>query len=257
MVSDPLLRVISGPTTGSLIFAFPGAGCGPSIFRQWLPVRPPGLELVAIHTPGREDRCSEPPVSSVAPLADHIAAAIDEYAERPYVIFGHSGGALLAREVAWRLRQSGRPVRLLVAAGAAAPDVVVDDTLAEADDETLSSVLRDWGGTPDALLSADAAEVFLPCLRADMALANACRRAHPPTADDRLDIPIAVLAGADDPAIYLPDCERWTAWTDAASVVQVLPGGHFFPFEQPAAVLEFITRDAGRLGGPTTIRTAG
>ncbi|HEU5268397.1 MAG TPA: alpha/beta fold hydrolase [Jatrophihabitans sp.] len=256
-MSDPLLRAISGPTTGSLVFAFPPAGSGPSIFRQWLPVRPRGLELIAIHTPGREDRCSEPPVSSVKPLADDIAAAIDEYSERPYVIFGHSAGALLGREVAWRLRRSNRPVRLLIAAGSAAPDVTVDDSLAEADDVTLSRVMHEWGGISQEVLNSDAAEVILPCMRADMALANACRRDHPPTAEDRLDIPIAALAGADDSAIHLPDCQRWSTWTDAASTFQVLPGGHFFPFEQPAAVLEFIERDAGGLGGPVTTRTAG
>jgi surfactin synthase thioesterase subunit len=252
LVRDPLLRVISGPTTGLLVFAFPAAGSGPSIFRRWLPHRPPGLELVAIHTPGREDRCIEPPVSSVTPLADDIAAAIDRYGERPYVIFGHSAGALLGREVAWRLKQRARPLRLFVAAGAAAPDVVVDGSLAEADDATLIGALRDWGGIPDAMLSDDVLEVILPCLRADVAVADSCRRDYPPTAEDRLDIPIIALAGADDPAIHWPDCQRWLAWTDAPSVAHLVPGGHFFPFEQPAAVLDYLERDPERLGEPTT-----
>ena len=251
MVRDPLLRAISGPTTGLLVFAFPAAGSGPSIFRRWLPHRPPGLELVAVHTPGRVDRCFEPAVSSAAPLADDIAAAIDRYGDRPYVIFGHSAGALLAREVAWRLQRRGRPARLFVAAGAAAPDVAVDAGLAEADDAVLIDALRDWGASPDALLSDEVLEILLPCLRADMALANSCRRDHPPTADDRLDIPIIALAGADDPAIDWPDCQRWSAWTDAASVAHLIPGGHFFPFEQPDAILQCLTRDPERLGAPT------
>lgn len=251
MVRDPLLRVISGPTTGLLVFAFPAAGSGPSIFRRWLPHRPPGLELVAIHAPGREDRCIEPPVSSVTPLADDIAAAIDRYGDRPYVIFGHSAGALLGREVAWRLTQRARPLRMFVAAGSAAPDTVVD-SLAEADDDILIGAMRDWGGIPDAMLDDDVLEVILPCLRADMAVAQSCRRDHPPTADDRLDIPIIALAGADDLAIYWPDCQRWSTWTDAASIAHQVPGGHFFPFEQPAAVLDYLQRDPERPGEPTT-----
>jgi len=251
LVRDPLLRVISGPTTGLLVFAFPAAGSGPSIFRRWLPHRPPGLELVAIHAPGREDRCIEPPVSSVTPLADDIAAAIDRYGDRPYVIFGHSAGALLGREVAWRLTQRARPLRMFVAAGSAAPDTVVD-SLAEADDDILIGAMRDWGGIPDAMLDDDVLEVILPCLRADMAVAQSCRRDHPPTADDRLDIPIIALAGADDLAIYWPDCQRWSTWTDAASIAHQVPGGHFFPFEQPAAVLDYLQRDPERPGEPTT-----
>ncbi len=251
MVRDPLLRAISGPTTGLLVFAFPAAGSGPSVFRQWLAHRPPGLELVAIHTPGREDRFMEPAVSSVTPLADDIAAAIDRYGDRPRVFFGHSAGALLGREVAWRLKQGGRPLRLFVTAGAAAPDVPVN-SLAEADDATLIGAIRDWGGIPDAMLGDDdVLEVILPCLRADMALADACRRDHPPTADDRLDVPIIALAGADDPAIGWADCQRWLTWTDAPGAAHLVPGGHFFPFEQPATVLDYLVQDPERLGEPT------
>jgi medium-chain acyl-[acyl-carrier-protein] hydrolase len=252
LVRDPLLRRISGPTTGLLVFAFPAAGSGPSIFRQWLPHRPPGLELVAIHTPGREDRWIEPAVSSVTPLADDIAAAIDRYGERPFVIFGHSAGALLGREVAWRLEQRERPLRLFVTAGAATPDVVVN-SLAKADDDTLIGAIRDWGGIPDEMLSnEDVLDVILPCLRADMALADDCRRDYPPAADDRLDVPIIALAGADDEAIHFPDCQRWSTWTNAVSVAHRVPGGHFFPFEQPAAVFDYIERDPEGLGKPTT-----
>ncbi len=239
--------MVSGRTTGLLVFAFPPSGSGPSLFRRWLPVRPPGLELVAIHTPGREDRCTEPAVSTLGPLADDIAEAIDRYGERPYVIFGHSAGALLGREVAWRLRRSGRPLSLLVAAGSAAPDVAFGgNSLIDADDTTLLEALRDWGGTPAGVLDADAVDIFLPCLRADMAVAEACRRDQPPTAEDRLDIPILAITGADDPAAEL-HCQSWQAWTDAESAAHVVPGGHFFPFEHPAAVLEILAREAGDL----------
>jgi surfactin synthase thioesterase subunit len=251
LTRDPLLRPISGPTTGLLVFAFPAAGSGPSMFRRWLPYRPPGLEVVAIHTPGREDRCIEPPISSVTPLADDIAAAIDRYADRPYVIFGHSGGALLGREVAWRLRRRDRPLRLFVTAAAAPPDVPVN-SLAEADDDVLIGALRDWGGVPEALLSEDALEVLLPCVRADMAVSDSCRREYPPTAEDLLDVPIIALAGADDQAIYWPECRRWLTWTSAPGVAHLVPGGHFFPFERPAAVLGYLERDPDRLGEPAT-----
>jgi surfactin synthase thioesterase subunit len=246
--TDQLLQVISGPTTGLLMFAFPPSGSGPSLFRQWLPVRPPGLELVAIHAPGRESRYAEPLVSSLTPLADDIAAAIDDYAERPYIIFGHSAGALLGREVAWRLRRRSRPLALFVAAGSAAPDVVFDTNLSEADDDTLIDALREWGAIPADMLDEDVADLLLPVMRADMAVAESCRRPRPPTADDRLDIPIIAITGDNDPAAEI-HCRSWAAWTDAAHAAHVVPGGHFFPFEQPAAVLEILTRDVGRIGG--------
>ncbi|MDE0775680.1 MAG: alpha/beta fold hydrolase [Nocardioides sp.] len=230
------------------MFLFPPSGSGPSLFRQWLPYRPPGLEMVAVHAPGREDRFTEPAATDVAPLADDIAAAIDRYADRPFVIFGHSAGALLGREVAWRLRRRSRPVALLVAANSAAPDVVFANTLADADDATLLAAVRDWGATPDGLLSDDMLEAFLPCLRADMAVAQSCRRTKPPAPEDRLDIPIAALTGHDDPAAEMHSTS-WSAWTSVASITHVVPGGgHFLPFEQPEAVLEILAREISRLG---------
>lgn len=252
MVRDRLLRAVSGPTTGLLVFAFPAAGAGPTVFRKWLPHRPPGVELVAIHAPGREDRCFEDPISSVEPLADDIAAAIERYGERPFVIFGHSAGALLGREVAWRLTRRSRPLRMFVAAGAA-PDAPTGPSLADADDEVLIGAMRDWGGIPEhALQDEDMLDVLLPCLRADMAMADSCRTEQPPTAEDRLDVPIIALSGAGDEAIHWPDCRRWSAWTNAASIVHQVPGGHFFPFEQPAAVLDYVTRDPERLDEPAS-----
>ncbi|TXS45075.1 thioesterase [Streptomyces sp. uw30] len=249
MSTDRLLQVISGPTTGLLVFAFPPSASGPALFRRWLPFRPPGLELVAIHTPGRESRFAEPPVSSLTPLADDIAAAIDAYAERPYVIFGHSVGATLGREVAMRLRRRSRPLSMLVAAGSAAPDILGDTTLADADDQTLIGALREWGVTPDDMVDEDVADVILPVMRADMAVDRACRLGRPPTAEDRLDIPIVAITGDDDPMAEI-NYRSWAAWTDAAHSAHVVPGGHSVPFEQPAAVLEILVREAGRLGGP-------
>jgi surfactin synthase thioesterase subunit len=252
LVRDPLLRPVSGPTTGLLVFAFPAAGAGPTVFRKWLPHRPPGVELVAVHAPGREDRCFEDPIASVTPLADDIAAAIEQYGERPFAIFGHSAGALLGREVAWRLTRRSRPLRLFVAAGAA-PDAPIGASLADAPDEVLIGAMRDWGGIPEhALQDEDMLDVLLPCLRADMAMADSCRTSHPPAAQDRIDVPIIALAGAEDEAIHWPDFQRWKAWTTAATVIHQVPGGHFFPFEQPEAVLDYLVRDPEHLDEPAS-----
>lgn len=249
MTNDRLLQVLSGPTAGPLVFAFPPSGAGPSLFRRWLPARPPGLELVVIHTPGRESRIGEPPVCSLTPLADEIADAIDGYAQRPYVIFGHSLGSLLGREVAVRLRRRSRPVSALVAACSAPPDVEGDPALDDPDDKILIETLRDWGAVPEEMADEDLVEVVLPAVRADMALARSCRLGRPPTAEDRLDIPIIAIVGDEDP---LADVQStgWAPWTDAAHTAHVMSGGHFFPFERPEAVLEILTRDAGHPGAP-------
>jgi surfactin synthase thioesterase subunit len=226
------------PTTGDgvLLFAFPPAGAGSAIFRRWLPVLPPGIELVALKAPGREDRLAEPPLHGIEPLADAAAEAILAYADRPFAIFGHSMGALLAREVARRV--PAHLLRLIVVAGAAPPHRPVP-SLAGASEAELVRTLGEWGGTPAAVLADPAVfRLFLPCLRADFAVADSGRRPFAP--DELIDTPILALAGTSDPAAPPHTCAEWGRWTRADCTVHVVDGGHFFPFTHADQVLALV-----------------
>jgi hypothetical protein len=77
----------------ALLFAVPAAGAGPSVFRPWRDVAPPGLTIVVVHMPGREERLDETPYSEVGVLADRIAEHVRLRADgRPFGLFGHSAG---------------------------------------------------------------------------------------------------------------------------------------------------------------------
>ncbi|MFD0850907.1 phosphopantetheine-binding protein, partial [Actinomadura adrarensis] len=57
----------------TLLYVIPAAGVGPSAFRDWAREVPEGLDVVVVHTPGRENRLGEAPYTEVGPLADRIA----------------------------------------------------------------------------------------------------------------------------------------------------------------------------------------
>jgi surfactin synthase thioesterase subunit len=211
-----------------------------------LPYLPSTIEVVAVKAPGREDRIAEEPLRTVAPLADRCAETIVGYAHRPFAFFGHSMGALLAREVAARLRSSR--LTLLAVAGAAAPDRHVP-SYAEASDEQILALLSEWGGTPAAVLTDPSVySLFMPCLRADFAVAESCRRPLAP--DDPLDVPVLALAGSEDRAAAPAECAHWSRWTRGPFTIRVVTGGHFFPFTAAAQLLPMLTsrlvgQDAG------------
>lgn len=231
---DRWLRPLTDGAGESLVFLLPAAGTGPGRYRVWR-AAPAGLDVVAVHLPGREERFDEAPVRTVGPLADELAALLPRYAEgRRFTIFGHSNGAGIGYEVATRLR-GHTGLRLLAVAGAAPPDLVSTEAGDIPDDELVvwMAQLSDTG--PDLLAGKDVADAFLPSLRADLAVHASCHREH--NADAVLDVPILALAGDRDPATDDGRTMLWERWTSKGFTHRTVPGGHFFPVTESRQVL--------------------
>jgi surfactin synthase thioesterase subunit len=68
-------------------------------------------------------------------------------------------------------------------------------------------------------------EVFLPILRADIAVVESYRFQE----GEPLDCPITVFAGTKDASVNLDQLLAWKRQTRRRFAMQVLPGGHFYP----------------------------
>lgn len=101
--------------TEARIFCLPYSGTGASSFRRW-PLRLGAVEVCPVQPPGRENRLREPAHQQVEALASEAADGLAEHLDRPYAIFGHCTGALLAHALAVRLeeRDVRPPARLFV-----------------------------------------------------------------------------------------------------------------------------------------------
>jgi medium-chain acyl-[acyl-carrier-protein] hydrolase len=187
--------------------------------------------------PAREDRFVEPPVRDLAVLADAVADGLAPALDRPYALFGHSLGALLAFEVMRRIAARGaRLPEVLYASGCEAPTQRLRrPPISGLDTPALLAELAALGGTPPEFFAhRETQELVLPMLRADFHASESYVFAP----CDPLTVPLVALVGIDDPEVQLDRAADWQARTCAEFRMQRFPGDHFF--FTSAAVLDFI-----------------
>ncbi len=216
------LTHIRAPT--SHLVVVPHAGGGPSSFRRWGELLGDAVEVWAVELPGRESRLSEQPVKDLEVIADAVSKAVREAVPAPYVIFGHSMGALVAYEVAERLRHV-HPPRHLFVSGCPAPHMVRHHETRHISDTAFVELLRALNGTPDEVLQdQELMALLLPSIRADFEAVNSYRCA----ARRALDIPLTALTGSKDPGVTPGDIDGWAKHSTSALNSFVIEGDHFF-----------------------------
>ncbi|MFF1379233.1 thioesterase II family protein [Streptomyces sp. NPDC058308] len=222
------------------LLCFPHAGGGASSYQGWARELAPGVEVLAVRYPGREDRFDEPPASSVEALADEIAAVLPVSREQPLVLFGHSMGAAVAFEVARRIERAcpGGLTRLCVS-GRPAPHAAPSSAVHLLSDDAIIDDLRAMDGTSsDILDSADFRSLFLPGIRADYRLIETYR----PRPGARICTPVSTFCGTDDPHVRPEEMLRWGEVTDGGLSSRVFAGGHFYLHERLSEVIAEVAR---------------
>ncbi|MET7802364.1 thioesterase II family protein [Streptomyces decoyicus] len=90
---------------------------------------------------------------------------------------------------------------------------------------------------------------FLPCIRADLEVAETCSLAY----DTSLDCPVHAFAGADD-RLVTPDMVRaWSTVTTGTFDFHLFPGGHFFIQTSQRQVVDRVLTALGPLLSPTAL----
>ncbi len=197
------------------------------MYRRWRGRLPEAIEICPIQLPGREGRVRERPIEDLDELVASIAGAISGVLDLPFVLFGHSMGAMLGFEVARRLRDQELPTpRALIVSGRRAPHVPnPDPPIGDLPDDGFLEEIRQLNGIPDGVLqSAELVELILPALRADYRMCET--REH--QAGAQLDCPIFAYGGLSDAKVDRPSLDAWREHTTGPFVIRMFQGDHFF-----------------------------
>ncbi|MFG2312782.1 thioesterase II family protein [Streptomyces sp. NPDC048566] len=242
-------RRFTSPGNGPRLVCFPHAGGSATAYLPLARTLPADLDVVSVQYPGRQDRYREEPFTSIADLVEAVAGQLSEELvanpARPYALFGHSMGALVAFETARWLAARGLPApQRLFLSGRGAPGPQTSDRYQFFDDSDVLTEVRRLGGTDQAMLdNPEVMEMVLPGLRADYrALGTYTWQASEP-----LPTPITVLVGDSDPMVTVEEAAMWKEHTAGDFARKVFSGGHFYLADHLRGVATTVTE--GLLAG--------
>lgn len=230
------------------LFCFPHAGSSASAFGLWSDRLAPEIEVWAIEYPGRGSRRAETAFVRIQALVSALFPHLRPALTKPFAVFGHSMGALIAFEFLRRLQLRGGPRPItLVAAACHAPSVPLRDPPIHALPEPdFVEELRSLNGTSSNILAdPQLLRLFLPTLRADLEAAETYSYAVGP----KLKCPITAYGGMTDSELLQEDIEPWRRETQGAFVLEMFPGDHFFLRTAETLVLKRLSRDLATSGG--------
>jgi surfactin synthase thioesterase subunit len=228
------VRPVSGPTqqcsTGQKpaaprLYIFPHAGGSPDFYVPFSRAFSTEMKRIAVQYPGRRDRRDLPPVISIPTLADQICNMLTPFDESTghIALFGHSMGALVAFEVALRLRSAGNPIAALFVSACAAPGRLGQKYFDERSDDDFFELAADLtGSNPEFFKDEKFVAAILPTVQSYRSIAD-----YNPTGAT-ISCPIYAFTGADDILATYDDVLPWSNRTTSEFAVRVFPGGHFY-----------------------------
>jgi medium-chain acyl-[acyl-carrier-protein] hydrolase len=226
-VASPWLISLSNPQPARRrLFCAPYAGGSAQIFQPWAEYLP-DVELFGIQAPGKGGRLLEQPCASVAELVDALLAAMTPMLfAKPFSLFGHSNGALIAFELSCVLQERNLPLpqHLFLSASSAPWARMPRRSYAAMSDAEFKDVLRDLQGTPPAVLeNDDLFELIKPGLLADFSLAER----YVFSRGSKLRVPTSIYYGDQD-NIQPWQVRAWQEQIERPVKFERIPGGHFF-----------------------------
>lgn len=234
-------KIRHNPDASTRLFCVPYAGGGPQVFQTWADVLPRSFEICAVNLPGRGKRIMETPFVELPGLVADMMGDIVPSFDKPYVLFGHSMGALISYEIVRSLRRINGPMPIhLFVSGCFAPHLPDPNPIHHLAHEQFLKELCRLGGMPKEVLeSQELMELVLPSLRADFtATETYIYKDEPP-----LPIPISAFGGWRDPLTTRESLGAWRIHTTGYFSMRMLPGDHFFLHSAERVLLELMVSE--------------
>jgi surfactin synthase thioesterase subunit len=225
--------------TNIRLFCFGHAGSGGAFFHPWRTPLLPEIEVCPVVLPGREMRLGEEPYTLIDQVIEPLFSALLPLTGKPFALFGHSVGAIVAFELARRFTASYVPAPLcLFVSGRRAPWLPArrQPFFGIPDREFLAAVGRMNGMRAELLEYPEVLELFLPSLRADFEMNDTYTFLPGP----KLSCPVFAFAGDEDAEVHPSEMSAWADVTENQFRLRVFPGDHFYHKDAPPAIFSAI-----------------
>lgn len=227
-------------TVKSRLICFAHAGGGSTLFSPWRNAFGAEVEVCPVVLPGREARMGEAPCHSMEELIGPLMESLLPEMDRPFALFGHSMGSIVAFEVARRAEAAGRPLRQLLVSGRRAPHLRSRrPPVHTMENAAFLAAIGGLGGTPPQVLQDEQLfRTFMPSLRADFEL----NERYSPLTGRTLRCDIAAFMGRDDSEVNESELMAWREVSAGAFAHHLLAGHHFYLLDQPQRLLALVAR---------------
>ncbi|MFB6719453.1 thioesterase II family protein [Kribbella sp. NPDC056345] len=209
------------------LFCLPHSGGGATAYRSWLEAFPAPVAVRPVQLPGRESRMGEKSEIDVGRIAEVVSSG-----GRPFALYGHSFGALLAFEVTRELHRRELPLPERLFLGACRPPWLAAEhaiRLGGLGDEEFVDAVMAMGGTAwDLRSEPELLAYLLRGARGDFEWMAAYRYVE----TSPLPVPVVAIAGTEDPLAPADELAGWSVVTSAGFALHTVPGGHFFAQHQ-------------------------
>ncbi len=207
---------------------------------------PPNFNLITLEYPGRGSRIREALVNDMDALIEDVFLQLKESdTESPYVIYGHSMGAVVGYLMMKKVLENQLSLPLaLFFTGAAALSTLQKEPVRHqmSKEEFIEDIMR-LGGSPDEILLNRAfMEFYEPILRADFEAIE--KYAYQKTLP--CNTPMYVITGSEE-NITPQQAILWQEETTADFEFTQLPGKHFFIFDHAQTLIAYIQNKVDRL----------
>ncbi|OJX14241.1 MAG: hypothetical protein BGO77_02145 [Caedibacter sp. 37-49] len=237
------LEYKKNPKAAIRLFCFHHSGGGASAYYPWVESLSPYIEMISIQLPGREDRFTEPLMSSLKDIIDALTEGFYLYTEKPFFVFGHSLGGFIAFELVKSIyqRYSLYPQHIIISATKAPHMPFRMKTLSSLENKTLKEELKIYNGIDEGILNNDELlDLFLPIIRNDFSISERYHSADVAS----LPCDILHLSGDLDVSVNEEEIQAWKAYTTGKFEHISFLGGHFFLKDHQKDIIKLINQIA-------------
>ena len=220
------------------LFCLPFAGGSAYAYQGWQQHVGPEVELVLVQLKGRGARIDEMPHQDMHSLVDELMAYSAYLTQCPYLLFGHSMGALSCYALCCELYKQHKTLPVhMIASGCRAPHQAYQQrTLHALPQKEFFYELAQLSGTPqEVLANKELMELFEPLLRADFRIAETYQ-AEPL----KMHFALSVLYGDHDHSVTISQLNAWQELSSKGCTLTQMPGDHFFIRQSANQVLSYI-----------------